>query len=113
MRKNCSRVTLPQRVLNDFIEGQAFLLYMILLLPSLSQSSCVSPVKLTGGEGGAKSNDSEKAWSSINHSILSVHSLNMRRLGLETEHLSKVSELRESCSESSKHGGDFYDFSNS
>jgi hypothetical protein len=44
---------------------------------SVSQSSCVSPVELTdgiGGEeggGGAKTYDGEKAWSSINHSILS------------------------------------------
>jgi hypothetical protein len=50
-------------------------------LPSASclsfQSSCVSPVELTyvrggGGGGGAKSYDGEKAWSSINHSILSA-----------------------------------------
>ncbi len=34
----------------------------------LSQSSCVSPVKLSVGRaGGAKSNNGEKAWSSINH----------------------------------------------
>ncbi len=45
---------------------------------SLSQSSCVSPVELTGrwGKGryggGAKSCDSEKAWSLINHPILSA-----------------------------------------
>jgi hypothetical protein len=44
---------------------------------SLSQSSCVSPVKLNDRRGrevgwrGAKSYDREKAWSSINHSILS------------------------------------------
>ncbi len=44
---------------------------------SLSQSSCVLPVKLTeegeavGCGRGAKSNDREKAWSSINHSMLS------------------------------------------
>ncbi len=44
---------------------------------SLSQSSCVSPVELTDrGEGGGgrqetKADDREKAWSSINHSILS------------------------------------------
>ena len=59
---------------------------MIWLLPhphshqqvvSLSRSSCVSPVELLTGYGGrggggeAKSNDREKAWSSINHSILS------------------------------------------
>ncbi len=48
---------------------------------SLSRSSCVSPVELTdgrGGEevgGGAKSYDSEKAWSSFNHSILSGRNL--------------------------------------
>ncbi len=45
---------------------------------SLSQSSCVSPVELTGrwGKGwyggGAKSYDIEKAWSLINHPILSA-----------------------------------------
>ncbi len=44
---------------------------------SLSQSSSVPPVELTygrggGGGGGAKSYDGEKAWSSINHSILSA-----------------------------------------
>jgi hypothetical protein len=47
---------------------------------SLTQSSCVSPVELTDGDGRgragqggheAKSYDIEKAWSSINHSILS------------------------------------------
>jgi hypothetical protein len=39
---------------------------------SLYQSSCVSPVELTDGRGGgAKSYDGEKAWSSINHPILS------------------------------------------
>jgi hypothetical protein len=44
---------------------------------SLSQSSCVSSVELTderGGEQGwegTKSRDGEKAWSSINHTILS------------------------------------------
>jgi hypothetical protein len=39
---------------------------------SLSRSSCVSPVELSDGRGGrgAKSYDHEKAWSSINHSIL-------------------------------------------
>jgi hypothetical protein len=43
---------------------------------SLSQSSCVTPVALTdgriggGGGGGAKSYGSEKAMSSINHSVL-------------------------------------------
>ncbi len=43
---------------------------------SLSQSSCVSPVAFTDGRagqgvgGGAKSYDSEKAMSSINHYIL-------------------------------------------
>ncbi len=45
------------------------------LTPSTpSQSSYVSPVELTeggGGGGGAGSYDGEKAWSSINHSILS------------------------------------------
>jgi hypothetical protein len=41
---------------------------------SLSQSSCVSPVELTNGRGGrgAKTYDDEKAWPSINHSILSA-----------------------------------------
>ncbi len=42
---------------------------------SLSQSSCVSPVELTDGrvgEKGAKAYDGEKAWTSINHSLLSV-----------------------------------------
>ncbi len=40
---------------------------------SLSQSSCVSPVELTDGRvgRGAKSYERERAWSSINHSILS------------------------------------------
>ncbi len=45
---------------------------------SLSQSSCVPPVELIptgevggGGGRGAKSYDGEKAWSSVNHSILS------------------------------------------
>ncbi len=38
---------------------------------SLSQSSSVSPVELSDESvGGAKSYDSEKAWSSINHSKL-------------------------------------------
>ncbi len=44
---------------------------------SLTQSSCVSPVELTDGRGRAgrgggeaKSYNIEKAWSSINHSIL-------------------------------------------
>ncbi len=46
-------------------------------LVSLSQSSCISPVELTDGRGGrggggAKSNDDEKAWSPINHSIFSA-----------------------------------------
>jgi len=42
---------------------------------SFSQSSCVLAVELTdgreggGGGGGAKSYDSEKTWSSINHAI--------------------------------------------
>jgi hypothetical protein len=48
---------------------------------SLSHSSYyVSTVELTDGRGGgasvgggAKSYDGKKAWSSINHSILSVH----------------------------------------
>ncbi len=44
---------------------------------SLSQSSCVSPVELSDGRGGggsgrSQSYDRQKAWSSINHSILSV-----------------------------------------
>jgi hypothetical protein len=44
---------------------------------SLSQSTCVLPIELTEGGGGArggggaKSDDGEKDWSSINHSILS------------------------------------------
>jgi hypothetical protein len=47
-----------------------------LTIDSLSQSSCVSPSSLLKGEGGrgrrgAKANDNEKAWPSINHSILS------------------------------------------
>jgi hypothetical protein len=37
---------------------------------SLSQSPCVLPVELSYGSG-AKSYDREKAWPSINHSILS------------------------------------------
>ncbi len=41
---------------------------------SLSPASCVLPVKLRTGWGdGAKSYDGEKAWSSINHSVLSDH----------------------------------------
>ncbi len=45
---------------------------------SLSQSSCVSPIQLAdgrggaGGDGGANSYAGEKAWSSINHLIPSV-----------------------------------------
>jgi hypothetical protein len=42
-------------------------------LVSLSQSSCVSPVTITDGrvgEGGG--GDVEKAWPSVNHSILSA-----------------------------------------
>ncbi len=41
---------------------------------SLSQSSCVSPVELIDARRGgrAKSDDGEKAWTSLNHSILSV-----------------------------------------
>jgi hypothetical protein len=45
---------------------------------SLSQSSCVSPVELHyfiwrkgEGEAGGEQNHAEKAWSSINHAILS------------------------------------------
>jgi hypothetical protein len=42
---------------------------------SLSQSSCVSPVELTDGKEGCghvvKSYYRDKAWSSINHSLLS------------------------------------------
>ncbi len=52
-----------------FIEDQAFLQVV-----SFSQSSCVSPVELTDGRGGGrgtKSYDLEKAWPSINYSILS------------------------------------------
>jgi hypothetical protein len=55
-----------------------FLPLSCLQVASFSQSSCFSPVKLSygGEEGGegverAKSYDREKAWSSINHSILS------------------------------------------
>ncbi len=70
-----------------FLENQAFLrLYDSAPRPPpspisklslfLSQSFCMSPVELTlwgggGGGHGAKSNDREKAWSSINHSMLS------------------------------------------
>jgi hypothetical protein len=46
----------------------------------LSQSSCVSPIELAdekGGGGEAKSYDDKKAWSSINHSILSEHQRNI------------------------------------
>jgi hypothetical protein len=69
------------------MENQAFSLSYDLAPPptlsckqvvSFSQSSCVSPVELTdgrgGGEesgGGAKTYVGEKAWSSINPSILS------------------------------------------
>jgi hypothetical protein len=71
------------------IEDQAFFDCMIRLLAhplpllsrqlvvSFSHSSCVSPVELTderggrGGGRGAKSYDGEKAWPSINYSILS------------------------------------------
>jgi hypothetical protein len=75
-----------QRVLNDLWRTRLFRRRMIWLLAhphlscqqdaALSQSSCVSPVELTDGRGGrgergAKSYDSEKAWSSINHTILS------------------------------------------
>ncbi len=63
---------------------QAFSACMIWLLPNplplsrqqfvfLSQPSCVSPVELTdgrGGWGGANSNNGEKTWPSINHSVL-------------------------------------------
>jgi hypothetical protein len=47
---------------------------MMRLLPH-SQSSCVSPEEVFDGgrggwDGGAKSYDGEKAWSSINYSIL-------------------------------------------
>ncbi len=72
-----------------FIEDQAFLLSYDLAPPprppslystvskrvSLSQSSCVSPVELTDGEGRrgwVGSHNSKKAWSSINYSILSA-----------------------------------------
>ncbi len=49
-------------------------------LVTLSQFSCVSPVELSDGRGGrvlarsqiTKSYDGEKAWPSINHSILSA-----------------------------------------
>jgi hypothetical protein len=53
-------------------------------LLSLSQSSCVSPVELTDGRGGV----GERAWFSINHSILSA-SLHGRgqRFGEEPNHM--------------------------
>jgi hypothetical protein len=67
-----------------FIENQAFSPSYNLAPPtpfrqqavSLSQSSSLSPVELNdgrwgGGGGGAKSFDNEKAWSSVNNSILS------------------------------------------
>ncbi len=56
----------------------ALLLYPLSLqqVVSFSQSSCVSPVDLTDGMeaagwGGVNSHDGEKAWSSINQSMLS------------------------------------------
>jgi hypothetical protein len=71
-----------------YIEDQAFSLSYDLTPPplsrqqvvSLSQSPCVSRVELLtwigeldgDGGGGAKSYVGEKAWSSINHSILSA-----------------------------------------
>jgi hypothetical protein len=70
-----------QRVLHDFIEDQAFSpsydLAPPLLRPPPQLVSLRAPVELTDGRGvgvggGAKSYVSEKAWSSINHSILSV-----------------------------------------
>jgi hypothetical protein len=72
------------KVLNDFIEGQAFLWSDDSIplptplsrhrLVSLSESFCVSPVRLTTGRGGGlgvESYDGEKAWPSINNLILS------------------------------------------
>jgi hypothetical protein len=77
-----------QRVFNDLLRTRLSCRRMIWLLAhlpapisrlqvvSLSQSSYVSPVELTNGrggrsEGGAKSYDHEKAWSSIYYPILS------------------------------------------
>jgi hypothetical protein len=65
--------------LNDLQMNQAFLPPPPVSreqVVSLSQSSSVSPVELTiagggGGGSGAKAYDRAKAWSSINHTILS------------------------------------------
>ncbi len=79
----CLHCTLPREYWMIY-RGPGFLEdEMIWLLPhhlsrqlvvSLSQSPCVSLVELTNGTGnggGAQSYDGEKAWSSINHSLLS------------------------------------------
>jgi hypothetical protein len=79
-----------ENIFNYNVEDQVFLRRMIQLLAhplppflhlsseqvvSLSQSFRVLPVELTDGGGrggrGAKSHDLEKAWPTINHSILS------------------------------------------
>jgi hypothetical protein len=91
--KNCQKeqhkYTVPAESIEWFIEGQVFSLSYYFAPPhplplsrrqivSLSQFSCVSPVEISdgreveGGGWGAKSYDSEKAWSSLNHSILCV-----------------------------------------
>ncbi len=79
-----SSTATSQRVLNDFKRTKLSCGRMIRLLThplppshvcklSLFQSSCVSPVELTDGRGGDEDGggDRVKAWSSINHSILS------------------------------------------
>ncbi len=71
-------VQMPESI-EWFIEDQAFSLSFDFAPPNLlSQTSCGFPVGLTdkggGGGGGAKSYDGQKAWSSINHSILSDRS---------------------------------------
>jgi hypothetical protein len=74
-----------QRVLNDLKMTGFLVVVRLAPLPhppyplfchqvaSLSQSSCMSPFEPRDGRGeggGAKSDDSEKAWSSIIHSLL-------------------------------------------
>jgi hypothetical protein len=49
----------------------------------------MSPVKLSdgkggGGEGGARSDDGEKAWSSINHAVLTGGKLLLKEKDLES-----------------------------
>ncbi len=82
-RESCSAMKLPFRQefklgsIELFIEELAPpppppLLFRREAVP-LSRSSCVTPVELAdgvGGGAGAKSYDSEKAWSSINNLIL-------------------------------------------